>query len=89
MNCAAHLLCTSGPLVERTATCVAALDTAPPRAQLPGGNPDSLLRALLQPGKVDKRTGDPEAGGKTSGQKAVRLLSNPCVPRLVLLCAHC
>ena len=27
---------------------------------------------LLQPGKVDKRTGDPEAGGKTSGQKAVR-----------------
>ena len=28
---------------------------------------------LLQPGKIDKRTGDPEAGGKTSGQKAVRL----------------
>ncbi len=24
-----------------------------------------------QPGKIDKRHGDPDAGGKTSGQKAV------------------
>ncbi len=38
--------------------------------------PNSVL-LLLQPGKVDKRTGDPEAGGKTSGQKAVR--TSTCV----------
>lgn len=30
-----------------------------------------------QPGKIDKRHGDPEAGGKTSGQKAVSVYSFP------------
>ena len=39
----------------------------------------TLARAIdvvrgLQPGKIDKRHGDPDADGKNSGQKAVRVL---------------
>ncbi len=36
----------------------------------------------LQEGKIDKRTGDPDAGGKTSGQKAVRLTRAPALCQL-------
>jgi hypothetical protein len=35
-----------------------------------------IVAALAeQEGKIDKRHGDPDAGGKNSGQKAVRLLN--------------
>ena len=45
---------------------------------------------LPQEGKIDKRTGDPDAGGKTSGQKAVGHIAHIlCLPIVSIPCVPC